>query len=107
MQIPGERVQDAPEGAVVDPALKPPMTGLIRRIPFGQILPGGTGAEHPEDAIEHVPRIAPRTTASVATHAGLRQEQLENRPLLLGEVHTLRYDGPRHFVHSPALGFMR
>jgi hypothetical protein len=27
--------------------------------------------------------------------------------LLLGEVHTLRYDGPRYFVHRPALGFMR
>jgi hypothetical protein len=27
--------------------------------------------------------------------------------LLVGEVHTLRYDGPRTFVHSPALGFMR
>jgi hypothetical protein len=27
--------------------------------------------------------------------------------LRVSQVHTLRYDGPQDFVHTPALGFMR
>ena len=104
MEIAGQRMQHALERAVIDPALKPTMTGLIRRIPVGQILPRGARPEDPEDAIEHVARIAPRATATVAAHPRLGQERRENRPLGVGEVHTWRYDGPQNFVSPLASG---
>jgi hypothetical protein len=83
------------------------MTRLIRRIPPGEVFPGRAGAEHPEDAVEHIPRIAPRAATPIATHARLRQERFENGPLGVSQVHILRYDGPQDFVHNPAIGFMR
>lgn len=83
------------------------MTRLIRRIPPGEVFPGRAGAEHPEDAVEHIPRIAPRPATSIATHSRLRQERFEKGPLGVRQVHILRYDVPPDFVHNPAIGFMR
>lgn len=107
MQIAGERLQHASERAVVHPLLKASMTRLIRRIARRQVLPGRTRAEHPQDAVEDIARIAPGTAAPVAPQPRLREERFENRPLRVSQVHTLRYDGPQDFVHTPALGFMR
>ena len=36
----------------------------LRGLPFGQIVPGSTGAQNPENAVEHCSRIAPRPTAT-------------------------------------------
>jgi hypothetical protein len=107
MQVAGEGLQHPAQRPVVDPALEAPMAGLIRRIPGRHILPGRARAEHPEDAVEYVAGIAPRAATAIASHTGLRQEGFENGPLLVGQIHTLRYDVPPGFVHRPALGFMR
>ena len=107
MQIAGERLQDPSERAVVHPLLKAPMTRLIRRIPRRQVLPGRPRPQDPQDPVEDIARIAPRTAAPVAPQPRLREERFENRPLRVSQVHTLRYDGPQDFVHTPAVGFMR
>lgn len=107
MQIAGERLQHLSQGAVVRPLLKSPVTRLIRRIPRRQVLPGRTGAEDPQDAVEDIARIAPWPPAPVAPQPRFREERFENRPLRVSQVHTLRYDGSQDFVHTPAVGFMR
>jgi len=45
VQVARERLQHAPQGAVVHPALEPTMAGLIRRISFGEILPRRSGPQ--------------------------------------------------------------
>jgi hypothetical protein len=107
VQIRRERLEHAPECALLNPALEPAMTGLIRGIAIREVLPRRAGAEDPEDPIEHVPRVAPRPPAPIATETGLRQEWRENRPLRVSEVHAVEYDGHRNFVHTPTAGFMR
>ena len=82
-------MQDALERAVIDPALEAAMTGLIRRIAIGQILPGRAGPQHPENPVQHVPRIAPRPAAAIAPQAGFRHEWREDRPLRVREVHAV------------------
>ena len=84
MQIRGECLEDAPEDPVAHPALKAAMTGLIRRIPIGQVLPRRAGPQDPQDAVQHVAWIAPGAAASIATHARLRQERGQNGPLRIG-----------------------
>jgi hypothetical protein len=67
VEIHGERLEDLPQGAAVDPGLKAAVTGLIRRVAGRQILPRGAGPEDPEDPVQHIARIAPRSTAPIAT----------------------------------------
>ena len=71
MEIRGERLEHAPQRAVADPALKPPMARLIGRIAIRQVFPGRAGTEDPEDAVQHVARIAPRATTTIATDPSL------------------------------------
>ena len=107
MEIPGERPQYPPEGAAVNPPLKPAMTRLIRGIAVGEVFPRRAGAENPQNPVQDVARVAPRASAPIAAQAGLGQERRENRPLGVSEVHTLRYDEPPNFVSRPLSGFMR
>ena len=83
------------------------MARLIGRIPVREILPGRPGPQHPQDAVEHVAGIAPRSPAAIAPQPRFREERFENGPLRVSQVHILRYDAPQDFVHTPAVGFMR
>ena len=107
MEIGGQRLEDTPQRASLDPRLKAAMTGLIRRIALGEILPRRAGTEDPQNAVQHVAGIAPRPPAAIATQAGLRQERRQDGPLRVRQVHTVEYDGDRNFVHHPVLGFVR
>ena len=80
------------------------MARLIGRIPGRQVLPGGARAQHPEDPVQDVAGIAPRPTAPIATQTRSWQERREDRPLGVGQVHAVEYDGHRNFVHSPRFG---
>jgi hypothetical protein len=69
-------------------------------------VPGSSGAEHPQDAVEDSTAVLPRPAASVRTSARSKQ-RLEDLPLRVSEVHVVEYDGPPLFVHKPEFGFMR
>jgi hypothetical protein len=84
VQIRGERLDDTPKRASVDPALKAAMARLIRRIALRQVLPGRAGAKDPEDAVQHIARIAPRSPAAIATNTRFRQERPQDGPLRVG-----------------------
>jgi len=51
IQVFDQLLGNAPENALPDPLLEPPVAGLVRRIPLGQILPGCPGAQYPKDTI--------------------------------------------------------
>jgi hypothetical protein len=104
VQVRRERLEHPTQRAPLDPGLKATMTGLIRRIAVGKILPGCARAENPKDSVQHVARIPPRSAALVAAHTGRRQEWREDRPLRVSEVHAVEYDGDRNFVHTPCWG---
>jgi len=57
------------------------MTGLVRRIALGQVFPGSARAQNPEYAVEHIARIAPRTTSAIVAYLRLRQQWLNDLPL--------------------------
>jgi len=104
VEIRRERLEDPPQRAALGPALKASMTGLIGRVSIGEILPRRTRAQDPQDAIQHVARVAPWPPTPVAAQARLRQEWRENRPLRVSQVHAVEYDGDRNFVHDPIRG---
>jgi hypothetical protein len=104
VEIRGERLEDASERAGADPALKAAMAGLIRRIAVRQILPGRAGAKDPEDAVQHIPRIAPRSPAPIVADSRLGEQRRQNGPLRVGKVHAVEYDGPHNFASPCHVG---
>jgi len=72
LEIPGERGDDAPQRAPLDPGLKAAMTRLVRRIARREILPRSARAQDPQDAIEHIARVAPGPPAPIAAESRLR-----------------------------------
>ena len=104
MEVSREGLQHGGPGAPPHPHLETPMARLIGRIPGRQVLPGGARAQHPEDPVQDVAGIAPRPTAPIATQTRSWQERREDRPLGVGQVHAVEYDGHRNFVHSPRFG---
>ena len=65
------------------------MARLVGRVAFGQVAPGSAGAQDPEDAVEHVPRVPPRSAPPVLSARRLWDEWPQNLPLLVGKVHAL------------------
>jgi hypothetical protein len=104
VQIRRQGLQHAAQRALLDPSLKAAMTGLIGGIAIGEVLPRRPRAENPENPIQHVARIAPRTAPTIATESRLRQERGEHRPLGIGEIHIAEYDDNRNFVSRPRVG---
>lgn len=64
-KILGERPEHALKGAGLHPQLKATVTGLIGWVPGGQVVPRRAGPQDPQDPVEHIPRVAPRTTPPV------------------------------------------
>jgi len=84
----GKGSKDLLDRSVADPALKPTVARLVRRIAARQVLPGRARAKHPKYAIEDVARIAVRPTAhALMDRLFLREKRLDQSPLLFGEVH--------------------
>jgi hypothetical protein len=80
-------LQRALQHTVLHPTLVASEACRVRRIAIGHVGPRCASAQDPNDAVEHVARIAPRSTATVVTHFRLGQQRLDCGPLLVGEVH--------------------
>jgi hypothetical protein len=89
-QILGEPFKHIAQEARLTPALKPTMTGLIRRMPIRQVLPGRPGAQDPKDAVEHLAWIPPRPTTAIRARFRQLEQRCQDRPLLVGQVHAAR-----------------
>ena len=63
------------------------MTGRRRGITIGHVLPRGAGAQHPEDAVQHLACMAPRPAASIGAAVRLGDQGFEDAPLFVLEIH--------------------
>jgi len=62
------------------------MTGLIRRIAPRKIRPLRSGAQNPQDAIEHFTPITARPASTIAAPPRLRNQRPHHRPLCVREI---------------------
>jgi hypothetical protein len=106
----GQRFEHAREYPFFDPPLKAAVAGLVGRVAFGKVLPGRSGAQYPQDAIENVPRISPGSASAIFPARGIRDEWLQYFSLLLCEVHA-PFLQPKGCATEPlyphSLAFMR
>ena len=87
-QVLSQRPKDLFKRAVTDPTLKPSVARLVRRIATRKILPRRACAEDPQHAVQDVFRIAVRPSPdALMDRLFLRENRLNESPLLLGEVH--------------------
>ena len=77
--------QQAVPGAVPAPANEPVVAGLPGRVPRGQITPGRSSAQLPQDAVHHLAVVSPPAAASPV----LRQQRRDPRLCLVGEIAPL------------------
>jgi len=73
--------------------------GLMGGVLAGEIIPGGAGAQFPEDGIQDAAGGLGRTPGT--SIEVLRQERLNYDPLIVGEVHDLL----KHCENSSSLVF--
>jgi hypothetical protein len=88
-QVLCQRLQDLPEDTVGHPLLHSAMTGLVRRVFARQRLPGCSGPEDPQHAVENAARFDAWATLAVLANSGLGDQRLDNTPLLVSELHVL------------------
>jgi hypothetical protein len=67
----------------IDPLLEAPMTGLVRRIAIGQVLPACAGAQNPEHTIQDLACWLPRATGAARRKLFLWNQRLKDCPLLI------------------------
>jgi hypothetical protein len=91
-----EDFEDGPQQAGADPVLKSPMAGLIRGIAVGQVGPGRSGPQDPEDAIEHRAVRSPRAPSTVRPTRQAGLEGANEGPLLVREVTGVTGNGLGH-----------
>lgn len=91
------------QNALALPLLEAVMARLIRRVATRQVCPWRTGAQDPQDPVEHVPRIPPRSPSACRRPLPLwLGDTAPNRlPLLVGEIHRRRY---KHLLRPMEIG---
>jgi hypothetical protein len=88
-QVVCERGEDFPEHAVRHPLLHAAVTRLIRRELARQCFPWRPRPEDPQHPVENAARFDARTTFAVLADFRLRDQRLDNTPLLVSELHVL------------------
>lgn len=89
VQVSRERSEDPIEHAFALPLLESLEARRVRRIPTWHVGPRRAGAQHPENAVQHVARVAPRPPAFLgrAGELGPGHELLDRLPLRVGQIH--------------------
>jgi hypothetical protein len=82
----GQRLQHAAHDARADPLLEAAMTGLIGRVAFRQIRPGGTRPQDIQDTVQDFPSVPPRATTAILAALWFREQWVQQRPLGIGQV---------------------
>jgi len=84
-----ERLENLHEHTRLDPLLHTSMTRLVRRYSLGSDFHGAPGPENPEDSFENTACCNARASLAVLSRRRDRDQRLDNRPLLIGELHVL------------------
>lgn len=82
-----ECLQNVLQHSVCYPALEAPKARRIRGIPAGHVRPRGASPKDPQNAIEYIARIAPRSPTPVVSYLWYGEKLRDGCPLLIGEVH--------------------
>lgn len=94
--------EDALPDAVLTPAVEAAGDGAWWAVTFGQVLPGRSGAQDPQDAVEDAPVVFRR---SARVRLLRRQEGRNLRPLFVGQLeslsHTSQYTDAVKFADKP------
>jgi hypothetical protein len=106
MQMSRQHLQRTFQLSVADPLLESPVAGLIRRIFLRQFAPLCAGTQHPEHAVQHGPRIVPRSAAVILTPLG-SQHPLHHGPLFVGQFPASRHRRVRRSQSSPRIARKR
>jgi hypothetical protein len=88
-QVRSECLEDLPEHSVLDPLLHPAVTRLVRRVFAGERLPRSSGPKDPQHPVENATSGDTWPTLAVFANFGLRDQRLDNTPLLVSELHVL------------------
>src|SRR5215213_6743941 len=89
----GLRVRQQPvPGAVLLPAAKPLVAGLPGPIALGQVTPGCTGAQPPQDPVDRAAMVSPLPTRAPVWW----QQRCDHRPGLIRQLTTSVHEPPRH-----------
>jgi hypothetical protein len=93
LKVSGESGQDGVQNAAALPLLEAVVARLIRRVAAREIRPRRSRAKDPQDPVEHVPGIPPRSSATGrrALPLWLGDAASNRLPLLVGEIHRRRY----------------
>jgi hypothetical protein len=86
-EIIGERLQHFVQSLRFAPILKATVACRRRRIAVRQVGPRSSSAQHPQNAVEYVAWVTPRTTATVIANLWLGKKRLDCSPLLVGQIH--------------------
>src|SRR3974390_1778199 len=119
-KILGERGKHSVEHALTLPLLEPVVARLRRRVASRKVGPRRARPQHPEDPVEQIAWVPPRTPAALARALPLRLRDAaaDRFPLLVGEVHRRRYkhlpspmerasskmEQSRSLLHRPVVG---
>lgn len=87
IQVVEQRCRDPDPSAVAAPAVEATENCCPRPEALGEITPGRTGVENPEDSIDDSPTVCGRTTRSFATLAA-REEWGDASPLPIRKLVT-------------------
>ena len=89
----GQRGKHSVEHALPLPLLEAVVARLRWWVAPRKVRPWCSRPQHPQDPVEHVPRISPRPTTSLTCPLPLRLRDAapDRFPLLVGEVHRRRY----------------
>jgi hypothetical protein len=98
-----EEPEDLRKHASLYPTLKSTVARLVRRVSPWQIGPRCAGAQHPEHAVHHVPRVPPGSPAlgTRSLTLGPRERGADGLPLLVSEVHHNGRSRVRSAVDPP------
>jgi len=95
-QVFGETLQHLFEHARRVPHLEAAKTRCVRWVTTRHVGPRCACAKHPENTVENIARVTPRSSASVFANLRNRKHRFNNRPLLIVQVHhDLRSEVPR------------
>lgn len=72
------------EDAFTHPLLEAAVAGLVGRVALGQIGPLRAGAQDPQDAVEHLTRLAAWPALAIGPAGGFGYQRGQQFPLLIG-----------------------
>lgn len=82
----GQRFQDAMQHTGAHPLLEATMTGLVGRVPFGQVGPRSTGTQDIQNPVEHFAAAFPGPSAAILAALGFRNQGIKQCPLSVSQV---------------------